>query len=59
MNSPEWITLLIGCIACVLNGVGQPVFAILLTKIINVSIYPDISTSSITQSTFAIHYCLR
>ncbi|CAF1071435.1 unnamed protein product [Rotaria sordida] len=34
MSSPEWITILIGCIACVLNGVAQPLFAFLLTKIV-------------------------
>ncbi|CAF1318246.1 unnamed protein product [Rotaria sordida] len=34
MNSPEWITILIGCIACVLNGAAQPLFAFLLTKIV-------------------------
>ncbi|CAF1586809.1 unnamed protein product [Adineta ricciae] len=34
MNSPEWITMLIGCIACVLNGLSQSVFPILLTKIV-------------------------
>ncbi|CAF0994260.1 unnamed protein product [Rotaria sordida] len=35
MNSPEWITILIGCIACVLNGAAQPLFAFLVTKILN------------------------
>ncbi|CAF0943732.1 unnamed protein product [Rotaria sordida] len=35
MNSPEWITILIGCIACVLNGAVQPLFAFLVTKILN------------------------
>ncbi|CAF4789632.1 unnamed protein product [Rotaria sp. Silwood1] len=35
MNSPEWIIILIGCIACALNGVAQPMFAFLLTKIID------------------------
>ncbi|CAF0927629.1 unnamed protein product [Rotaria sordida] len=34
MNSPEWITILIGCIACVLNGAAQPLFAFLLTKLV-------------------------
>ncbi|CAF4740455.1 unnamed protein product, partial [Rotaria sp. Silwood1] len=34
MNSPEWITISIGCIACVLNGAAQPLFAFLLVKII-------------------------
>ncbi|CAF4365467.1 unnamed protein product, partial [Rotaria sp. Silwood2] len=35
MNSPEWITILIGCIACLLFGASQPVFAFLLCKIVN------------------------
>ncbi|CAF1183257.1 unnamed protein product [Rotaria sp. Silwood1] len=34
MNSPEWITVSIGCIACVLNGAAQPLFAFLLVKIV-------------------------
>ncbi|CAF3829896.1 unnamed protein product, partial [Rotaria sp. Silwood1] len=34
MNSPEWITILIGCIMCVLNGVAQTLFAFLLTKMV-------------------------
>ncbi|CAF5025633.1 unnamed protein product, partial [Rotaria sp. Silwood1] len=34
MNSPEWITISIGCIACVLNGAAQPLFAFLLVKIV-------------------------
>ncbi|CAF4936481.1 unnamed protein product [Rotaria sp. Silwood1] len=35
MNSPEWITILIGCIACILNGAGQPLFAFLVTKMVD------------------------
>ncbi|CAF4450391.1 unnamed protein product [Rotaria sp. Silwood2] len=35
MNSPEWITILIGCIACLLFGGFQPVFAFVLAKIVN------------------------
>ncbi|CAF5146126.1 unnamed protein product, partial [Rotaria sp. Silwood1] len=34
MNSPEWISILIGCIACILNGAAQSLFAFLLTKMI-------------------------
>ncbi|CAF4649621.1 unnamed protein product [Rotaria sp. Silwood1] len=34
MNSPEWITISIGCIACVLNGAAQPLFAFFLVKIV-------------------------
>jgi hypothetical protein len=37
MNSPEWITILIGCIACLLNGAAQPLFAVLFAKIVNVT----------------------
>ncbi|CAF0939640.1 unnamed protein product [Adineta ricciae] len=33
MNSPEWISILIGCIACIINGLSQPLFAILLAEI--------------------------
>ncbi|CAF3633789.1 unnamed protein product [Rotaria sordida] len=36
VNSPEWITILIGCIACVLSGAAQPMFALLLVKIVGV-----------------------
>ncbi|CAF4586808.1 unnamed protein product [Rotaria sp. Silwood2] len=34
---PEWIFILIGCIACVLSGASQPMFALLLAKIVDVS----------------------
>ncbi|CAF4609379.1 unnamed protein product [Rotaria sp. Silwood2] len=37
MNSRKWITILIGCIACLLNGAAQPMFALLLAKIVDVS----------------------
>ena len=37
ISKPEWIFLCIGCIASLLNGVGQVVFAILLAHVINVS----------------------
>ncbi|CAF1373078.1 unnamed protein product [Rotaria sp. Silwood1] len=43
MNSPEWITILIGCIACVLNGAAQPLFAVLLAKIVDAFKYCSIS----------------
>lgn len=36
MGRPEWITLLIGCMTCVANGAAQPIFTVLLTKIVNV-----------------------
>ncbi|UJR06914.1 hypothetical protein I4U23_011203 [Adineta vaga] len=35
MNSPEWITLLIGHIACLISELVQPSCAILLTKVLN------------------------
>lgn len=36
MNSPEWPSILIGCLACACIGGCQILFAILLAKIINV-----------------------
>ncbi|CAF4920595.1 unnamed protein product, partial [Rotaria sp. Silwood1] len=37
MNSPEWITILIGCVACLLSGAAQPLFAFLFAKTVDVS----------------------
>ena len=37
MNSPEWITILIGCITCSLNGMAQSFFAILFAEVVNVT----------------------
>jgi hypothetical protein len=37
MNSPEWVTIMIGCISCLVSGLVQPSCAILLTKTVNVS----------------------
>ncbi|CAF3374097.1 unnamed protein product [Rotaria sp. Silwood1] len=37
MNSPEWITILVGCIACLLSGAAQPLFAFLFAKTVDVS----------------------
>ncbi|CAF1162851.1 unnamed protein product [Rotaria sordida] len=34
MNSPEWITILIACIACVINAATQPLYSFLLAKIV-------------------------
>ncbi|CAF4341829.1 unnamed protein product [Rotaria sp. Silwood2] len=48
MNSPEWITILIGCIACVLNGAAQPMFAVLLAKTVDYTAFA-ISGSQLTQ----------
>ncbi|CAF1495581.1 unnamed protein product, partial [Adineta steineri] len=35
MNSPEWMFILIGCLACLLGGLRGPMFSILFAKIIN------------------------
>ncbi|CAF1243450.1 unnamed protein product [Adineta steineri] len=35
MNSPEWMFILIGCLACLLGGLRGPLFSILFAKIIN------------------------
>ncbi|CAF2683059.1 unnamed protein product [Rotaria sp. Silwood2] len=35
MNSPEWMTIVIGCIACGLFGAAQTLFAFLLAKIVD------------------------
>ncbi|CAM4849303.1 unnamed protein product, partial [Rotaria magnacalcarata] len=43
MNSPEWVTIVIGCVACILNGAAQPVFAILLALIVGAFKYSSIS----------------
>ncbi|CAF3876296.1 unnamed protein product [Rotaria sp. Silwood1] len=48
MNSPEWISILIGCIACILNGAAQSLFAFLLTKMIEYTAFA-IAGSKLTQ----------
>ncbi|CAF4024797.1 unnamed protein product [Adineta steineri] len=35
MNSPEWMFILIGCLACILGGLRGPLFSILFAKIVN------------------------
>ncbi|CAF5042151.1 unnamed protein product, partial [Rotaria sp. Silwood1] len=35
MNSPEWITILVGCIACLLSGAAQPLLAFLFAKTVD------------------------
>ncbi|CAF4742845.1 unnamed protein product, partial [Rotaria sp. Silwood2] len=35
MNSPEWITISIGCISCVFSGGAQSLSAFLLAKTID------------------------
>ncbi|CAF1373441.1 unnamed protein product [Rotaria sordida] len=54
MNSPEWMTILIGCIASGLFGGAQTLFAFLLAKIVNVSNTPiKLSTKRIAASVSA------
>ncbi|CAF3575971.1 unnamed protein product [Rotaria sordida] len=33
MNKPEWIFIVVGCIACVCNGGSQPAFGVILSKL--------------------------
>ena len=33
MNKPEWILIVIGCLAAFLNGVEQPVYCFVQTKL--------------------------
>ena len=33
MNKPEWLFIVIGCVACIINGGIQPVFGIILSKL--------------------------
>jgi hypothetical protein len=37
MNRPEWMIILIGCIACLISGAAEPIFAILLAKLVYVT----------------------
>jgi hypothetical protein len=37
MNKPEWVSLLIGCTACLIDGALVPVAAVLVTGLINAS----------------------
>ncbi|CAF3717303.1 unnamed protein product [Rotaria sp. Silwood1] len=48
MNSPEWITVLVGCIACVLSGAAQSLFAFFFTKAVDYTALV-ISGSKLTQ----------
>lgn len=38
MNKPEWMILLVACIACFISGASLPAYSILLTKMVAVSI---------------------
>jgi hypothetical protein len=33
MNKPEWVLIVIGCLAAFLNGVEQPVYCFVQTKL--------------------------
>jgi hypothetical protein len=33
MNRPEWLSIVIACICCIVNGAAQPGFGIILTKV--------------------------
>ncbi|CAF4435914.1 unnamed protein product [Rotaria sp. Silwood2] len=44
---PEWIIILVGCIACVLNGAAQQVFAILLAKTLDVDFRGEIKFNNV------------
>ncbi|CAF1250836.1 unnamed protein product [Rotaria sordida] len=48
MNSPEWITILIGCLACALNGAAQSMLIVLLTKTVEYTAFA-IAGSKLTQ----------
>ena len=37
MNRPEWLLIVIGCLACIFNGAVQPAFGVILSKLIVVS----------------------
>jgi presenilin-like A22 family membrane protease len=37
MNKPEWPLIIIACFACFINGAIQPVFGIILSKLIAVN----------------------
>ncbi|CAF4163470.1 unnamed protein product, partial [Rotaria sordida] len=36
MNSPEWFYIILACLACICNGGVQPIFGIILSKVIAV-----------------------
>ena len=39
MNKPEWIFIVIGCVACICNGGIQPAFGIVLSKLTAVDLF--------------------
>ncbi|XP_076435076.1 ATP-dependent translocase ABCB1-like isoform X2 [Babylonia areolata] len=54
MNSPEWVYILLGCIAAILNGGVQPSFAVIFSKIIGVFAETDLDK----QEKDIMMYCL-
>ncbi|CAF5022124.1 unnamed protein product, partial [Rotaria sp. Silwood1] len=42
MNSPEWITILFGCIACVLSGAAQPMSSSLASSVSGAKAFFDL-----------------
>ncbi|CAF1397738.1 unnamed protein product [Rotaria sordida] len=51
MNSPEWIILSIGAVACLLSGAVQPLFAVLLANIINLTVEVNQNMRTVKQLT--------
>ena len=41
LNSPEWFIILIGCIASLASGIIQPIFVVLIAKIIQVRYFTE------------------
>ena len=37
LNKPEWFYILFGCLTSIINGGMEPVFALILSKIVSVS----------------------
>ncbi|CAM4797984.1 unnamed protein product [Rotaria magnacalcarata] len=48
MNKPEWLTILVGCLACIVNGAAEPLLAFLLAKIVEYTAFA-ITGSKLTQ----------
>ncbi|CAF4969458.1 unnamed protein product, partial [Rotaria sp. Silwood1] len=57
-ENPEWITILIGCIACALSGAAQPMFALLLAKIIDAFKYCSTSERNRQVLITSFHFIL-
>ena len=61
MSRPEWAMILIGCLICALTGASQTMFAILIAKIINVSIWLLVQDrwiySLFSRRSTTVHHC--